>query len=158
MAVRIRPRAVVAIAATILVGLGLLTGCGDDARPITGSATPQANQVTMTDGWVKAKDLDATPAFGTLANSGDAPVTVVSATSDVSPMELHEVVTKNGTKGMRAKPGGFVIPPHGTHALDTDGNHLMLMNIAHPLKAGDTVTITLTFIDGSAASFTAVTR
>ncbi|WP_433550265.1 copper chaperone PCu(A)C [Micromonospora zamorensis] len=45
--------------------------------------------IGIRDPWVKAADKGMTAAFGTLANDGDSDVTLTSATTSVSSMELH---------------------------------------------------------------------
>ena len=65
---------------------------------------------------------------------------------------------KDGKMVMRQKQGGIVIKAKGTHALEPGGDHLMLMNLTQPVKAGDELTFTLTFADGRTEQFTAVAK
>jgi periplasmic copper chaperone A len=135
-----------------------LAGCastGAVAEP--DSAVPGADTVTITDSWVKSAESGMSAAFGELTNSGDADVTVVSASTDASSMlELHETVeNESGEMVMREIEGGFVIPAGGSIDLAPGGNHIMLMDLAAPLSAGDEVSFTLTFADDSTYSFTA---
>ncbi|MDQ0646374.1 copper(I)-binding protein [Microbacterium natoriense] len=107
--------------------------------------------------WVKAADEGMSAGFGMLRNSGEQDVTVVSAQTEASSMvELHETVENDaGEMVMREREGGFVIPAGGTLTLEPGANHIMLMDLAKPLKAGDEVAFTLTFSDGSTVDFTA---
>lgn len=59
---------------------------------------------------------------------------------------------------MREKQGGLVIPAHESHSLDPGGDHLMFMDIAAPVTAGQTVDLTLTFDDGSTQDVEAQVR
>ena len=65
---------------------------------------------------------------------------------------------KDGKMVMQAKQGGIVIKAKSTHALEPGGDHLMLMNLAKPVQAGDELTFTLTFADGRTQQFTAVAK
>lgn len=135
-----------------------LAGCGTtaDAAP-DDAAAPAGQNVTLTDGWVKAADSGMSAAFGGLTNAGSEDVTVVSATTEASSMlELHETVeNETGEMVMREIEGGFVVPAGDTLALEPGGNHIMLMDLVDPLEAGEEVTFTLTFSDGSTYEFTA---
>jgi copper(I)-binding protein len=157
-----RPRGLAVLALTV-VSAGLLAGCGssDDASTSTPSASPAVSQsaataVSITDPWIKAADKGMTAAFGTLVNNTDKPLTIVSATSDVSMMELHEMLMKDGKMIMRPKESGFTIPAGGKHELSPGGDHIMFLDVKTPVKAGDEVTITLKLSDGSSVPFTAV--
>ncbi|WP_054813799.1 copper chaperone PCu(A)C [Nocardia arizonensis] len=143
--------------AAVLAAVAFLPlACSSD----NAATTRGSDAVTITDQWVKAADGDMSAAFGRLANSGDTPVTVVSATSPASArIELHEVVAAaDGTKKMRPKDGGFVVPAHGSLTLAPGADHIMFMGLNGPLRTGSETAITLTFGDGSSASFTARVR
>lgn len=115
--------------------------------------------VSVSDQWVKAADTGMTGLFGTLRNSGDQDMTVVSAVSPAAGMvELHEVVGQPGSGTMRPKDGGFVIPAGGSHLLAPGADHIMLMDLKAPLKVGSDVEVTLTFADGTSLPFTAQVR
>jgi copper(I)-binding protein len=147
--------AAAAAAALLLVG-----ACGEDAEPSTGttpSPTVPAQALVGRDMWVKAADSGMTAAFGTLVNTTDAEITVAKATSTASStMELHEVAMVDGKMAMRPKDGGFVIPAGGTHELKPGGDHLMMMGLSGPVRAGDEVTVTLTLSSGEVVELTAV--
>ncbi len=139
--------AIVAIAAAALIAL---TGCSTETAPP--EATPTAaDVVTVEDAWVKAADAGMSAAFGTLVNNGTEDVIVVSASSPASAgVELHETVAdESGAMIMRPRQGGFTIPAGGTLALKPGGNHIMLMGLNGPIKAGEEVSFTLVFADGS---------
>lgn len=145
---------------TLLVAAALaLSGC---ATTSSTASTPTdgadaASAISISDAWVKAADSGMSAGFGELENDGTSDVTVVSATTAASSMlELHETVENEaGEMVMRQIEGGFVIPAGGSLALEPGGNHIMLMDLTAPLKAGEEVTFTLTFSDDSTFSFTA---
>ncbi len=163
---------------TLLLGaLALATAlgaCGSEASEVTSGSDPssasstsdvastatEAESLTMTDPWVKSAEDGMTAAFGTLVNSGDIDVTIVSAAADVTDvMELHETVQNNdGGMAMQAKDGGFVVPAGGEHELAPGGDHLMIMDLLRPVQPGEVVTITLTFDDGSTTDVEATVK
>jgi copper(I)-binding protein len=148
-----------------LVAVLALSACGssdaaasDDAT--AGGAAPATTageQITIDDAWVKAADSGMSAAFGEIENTGDAAITVVAVTSPASTaLELHETVADaSGAMVMQQKEGGFTIPAGGALTLEPGGNHIMLMDLVDPLRAGDEVTFTLTFSDDSTFAFTA---
>lgn len=138
-----------AIAATLA-----LTGCSTAVD--TGSETrPAGETITIDNGWVKAADQGMSAAFGDLKNTGPEDVTVVSASTEASgAVELHETIKNEaGEMAMREKSGGFTIPAGASLALKPGGNHIMLMGLTHPIKAGDEIGVALTFSDGSTYEF-----
>ena len=145
------------LAALVAISLAALTGCASTSMPNETAATPAGDAVSIDDAWVKAVDGGMSAAFGVLENDGDEDLTVTSATTDASPMvELHETVeNESGQMVMREIEGGFVIPAGGELLLEPGANHIMLMDLAQPLTAGDEVTFTLTFSDDSTFEFTA---
>ena len=146
-----------AMASVVAVGCSATDTATKPAEHKGGKA---AEMVTMTDQWVKAAPGGMTGVFGTLTNSGGHEVSVVSATSPAAGRtELHEVVGNPGESStMRPKEGGFAIPAGGTHVLAPGADHLMLMDLKGPLRAGADVEVTLTFDDGTTLPFTAQVR
>lgn len=110
--------------------------------------------------WVKAAASGMTGAFGVIRNTTGADITVTGASTPAARMaELHETVA--GTSGgmqMRAKEGGFVIPAGGELKLEPGANHVMLMGLTGPVKAGDEITLTLALAGGGTFSFTALAK
>ncbi|WP_432838616.1 copper chaperone PCu(A)C [Dactylosporangium sp. CA-092794] len=141
-----------------------LAACGsDDAPAAAPSGAPPAASASaqpvlmMKDQWVKTAQSGMSAAYGTLMNTTDKDIVVVSATSTASPkMELHETTMVEGKMAMRPKEGGFVIPAKGSHEFKPGGDHLMLMDVTTPVKPGDEVTFTLTLKDGGTVQFTAL--
>lgn len=150
------------------VALLALTGCatGQSESASTQQEEPvaqvtQADSVTIEDAWVKtATPGEMTAAFGTIENASAQDVTVVSVESSASPMiELHETVENDsGQMVMREIEGGFTIPANDHLHLEPGGNHIMLMDLPKAIKAGEEVTFTLTFSDGSHLKFTTVAK
>jgi periplasmic copper chaperone A len=85
--------------------------------------------------------------FMTLINpspQGDRLLSVASDAADRAELHSH-AVDANGVMHMGEVTEGFAVPAGDAHALDRAGDHIMLLGLKHPLKQGDTVTLTLTF-------------
>lgn len=137
-----------------------LAGCAQGGAPASSASAPvtqNAAALTISEPWVKAADSGMSAAFGTIRNTTDKEVTIVSASTPASPMvELHEtVMDANGTMQMQAKQGGFVIPAKGELTLEPGGNHIMLMGLTKPALAGDEISFELKTSDGGTVDFTA---
>lgn len=145
---------VAVLAAAALIAL---TGCATDATPASDAQATAAESVSVHNAWVKAADDGMSAAFAELENAGLTEVTVNAVTSAASSdLQLHETVENEaGEMAMREKEGGFVIPAGESLTLEPGGNHIMLMDLAKPIKAGDELSFTLTFSDGSTTEFTA---
>ena len=132
-----------------------LAGCGSDEA---GDSSAEG-AISVDDAWVRASDGPMTGSFGVITNGGDSDLTVVSAETSASDLtELHEVVMKDGEMVMTPVEGGFPVPAGGDHVLEPGADHVMIMNMAEPIMAGDDVEITLTFDDGSRYSYIAQAR
>ncbi|GIJ08125.1 copper chaperone PCu(A)C [Micromonospora andamanensis] len=159
----LRP-AVLFTGAVLIVSLAACGSSGETSAAPTPSATAtadasaEAGVLGVRDPWVKAADEGMTAAFATLVNDGDTDVTITGAATDVSPMELHEMAMADGKMVMRAKQDGVVIKARSEYKLEPGGDHLMLMDLARPVQAGDELTFTLTFADGRSQTFSAVAK
>ncbi len=119
------------------------------AESTSSTETPSEAKLTVTDPYVKAMegDKDMTAIFGVLHNDSDSDINVVgfSATIDAKKFEMHEVVDGQ----MREKEGGFTIPAGQSLVLEPGKEHMMVLGVAEPVKAGDKVDLTLELGDGS---------
>lgn len=125
-------------AMAIVFGLVSLTGCAP--------ATTHEG-VVIEDAWVRSSEYSdhaggMTGIFGKFTNHGDQPVTITGGETDIAKMvQTHEVV--NGM--MQQKKEGIVIKPGETVTLQPGGLHIMIMDIAKPIVAGDKITFTVKF-------------
>ena len=106
-------------------------------------------QVTVTDAWVRGTTVgqNATGAFMQLKSPADA--ALVDVASPVAKIvEVHEMKMASGVMTMRAVDK-LPLPAGKTVELKPGGYHVMLMDLAQPLKEGETVTLKLTFEDKS---------
>jgi len=102
-------------------------------------------QVTVTDPWVRGtvSSQKATGAFMKL--EAKQPVSLVSASSPVAGVtEIHEMAMEKDVMKMRPI-SRLPVAPGKPAELKPGGYHVMLMDLKQPLKAGDSVPITLTF-------------
>ena len=133
----------------------LLAGCAAPAPQA--QVAVESDSVSITDAWVKSAEEGMSAAFGVLGNDGAADVTIVSASTEASPMvELHETVANDaGEMVMQPKAGGIPVKAGGSATLEPGGDHIMLMELTGPVKVGDDVALTLTFDDGTTLEVTA---
>lgn len=115
--------------------------------------------ITVTVNFVRAttiQDADAagsldgvtSAAYLTIENSGDTDVTLVSVETEVAGMaQIHMTMIEDDVASMSEMTEGVVIPAGETVALEPGGMHVMLMDLTEHLRAGDEVTLTLTFDD-----------
>ena len=91
------------------------------------------------------------PAAGyfTLTNNTDHVVTLNGATSpDCGKLMLHQSVVTNGTAQMKAVHSIPVLS-HGSVTFSPGAYHLMCMSPAAAIKPGQTVPVTLHFLEGA---------
>lgn len=146
------------IGAVVLLVVAALTACSP------ASVTPN-----FADGYIKAVPTLAnattgTAVFGVITNPGSADIQLTKATLDTpgltnTPLEVHEMVMKNGAMVMQPVAGGVNIPAKGgTTALKPGGYHVMLLNLLKPIPVGSTVSLTLEFSNGSKVPVTVTAR
>lgn len=100
-------------------------------------------QVTVTDPWVRATVPQQTASGAFMKLDSAQAVRLVQARSPAAGVvEIHEMAMENNVMRMRAV-GGLDLPAGKAVALEPGGYHLMLMNLKKPLKAGETVPLTL---------------
>jgi copper(I)-binding protein len=105
---------------------------------------PALAQTTVKDPWVRGTvaQQKATGAFMQITATGGG--TLVSASSPAAGVvEIHEMAMDGNTMKMRALPKGLDLPAGKTVELKPGGYHVMLMDLKAPLKAGESVDISL---------------
>ncbi len=103
-------------------------------------------QTVVKDAWVRATvpQQKATGLFAQITSpAGARLVGVASPVAGIA--EVHEMVMDGTTMRMRALAKGLELPAGKAVELKPGGYHVMLMDLKQPLKAGDTVPVTLTF-------------
>ncbi len=103
--------------------------------------------VTVSGAWVRGtvEGQPSTAAYMTIHS--DTGARLVSVTSPVAARcSVHEMTASGGVMRMRTLET-LDIPAGGSVELRERGNHLMLEGLTRTLKGGDTVVLTLTFVD-----------
>jgi len=111
------------------------------------AAHSAAAQVAVADAWVRGTVVGqkATGAFMQLTSLSD--MTLVGAASPAAKIvEIHEMKQEGGMVKMGAV-NRVALPANKTVELKPGGYHIMMMDLARPLKEGDAVPLTLTFED-----------
>jgi periplasmic copper chaperone A len=111
------------------------------------AAVPAWADVTVADPWVRGTvpGQRATGAFMKLTSPTDT--ALVGASSPVAKVvEVHEMKMDGGMMKMRAVPE-LRLPAGTAVTLSPGGYHVMLMDLTQTLKEGDSVKVTLTFVD-----------
>ena len=159
-----RPTRRAALAAALLLPLAACSSDPSDGSEAGGAASDgggtSAEGLTLVDPWVKAAEEGMTSAFGTLTNATGRALQLISASTPSAGMvELHETMGDgSGGMSMQEKEGGFPVPDGGELVLEPGGNHLMLMDLAAPLRPGDEVELTLQCEDGTELVVTATVK
>jgi copper(I)-binding protein len=113
--------------------------------PTLAAADPS---ITVAKPWVRYL-LPSVPAaaYMTVQNNAAAPATLTAAASPACGMlMLHQSQDASGMSMMMDVPS-ITIPAHGSVTLAPGGYHLMCMQ--PNMKVGDTISLTLTFQDGT---------
>lgn len=153
----------------LLLAVGL-SACGGQEEAAPASSSPAASAssaqagdsgLSVSQPWIKAAGSGMTAAFGTITNTTDREITIVSARSAISPMvQLHRTTQDEGSGGssMMEQKEGFALPAGGTLELAPGGDHVMFMDLTCALLAGEDATFTLTTSEGKDLEITAPVR
>lgn len=110
--------------------------------------------------WVRQSPPGVTVLAGyfTLQDLTDKPLDLKAVTSpDFGAVEMHRSFVKDGQEQMEPVPN-ITLPAHGSVEFKPGSYHLMLMQPKKSLFAGDMVTLTLQFSDGSELTLLAPVR
>ena len=105
---------------------------------------PALAQTTIKEPWVRGTvaQQKATGAFMQITSTAGGKLRSVSSPA-AGVVEIHEMKMVGSTMQMRALPAGLDLPAGKAVDLKPGGYHMMLMDLKAPLKAGDTVALTL---------------
>lgn len=121
------------LAALLLVA----AGCSSPARP----------KLDADDGWaLEAGKSGTAAAYLTIENRGGADM-LTGVRAGIGRASLHETSIENGIARMRPihASEGMVVPSNGKLVLAQGGAHIMITDLARPLRAGDRFNLTLMF-------------
>jgi len=107
-----------------------------------GAFSAQA-QTTVKDPWVRGTvaGQKATGMFAQITSAGGGKLVAVSSPA-AGLVEIHEMAMDGNVMKMRAVPA-LDLPAGKAVELKPGGYHVMLMDLKQPLKAGETVPVTL---------------
>lgn len=101
--------------------------------------------VTIEEPWIRATAPGQTVAGGYMKLKSDKPSALIAVSTPLTARaEIHQMSMEAGVMKMRAI-AKIDLPAGKTVELKPGGYHLMLMNLDRPLRAGETVPITLVF-------------
>ena len=150
----------VAIVTSIALAFAV-AACGSGGSAGASPTAVAGGPLTFRDAWVRAAQAGGTSAaYMALTNGRVAPevLTGVSAPDLTASASLHETSSDaSGMTGMQSLDS-ITIPAGGTVALEPGGYHIMLMDLTKELKAGDRVTLVLTFQQAGVVNVTAEVR
>jgi copper(I)-binding protein len=108
------------------------------------SAAAADSGITVSDAWGRATapGQDSGSIQFSIASQKEARLVSITSPSAAT-VEIHSMVHENGKMKMRAVES-IALPAGKTVNLGKSGNHVMLLNLKQPLKAGDSVPFTLT--------------
>ena len=105
-------------------------------------------QTTVKDAWVRGTvaQQKASGAFFQI-NSASGGKLISASSPMAGVVEIHEMSMDGSTMKMRALPNGLDLPSGKTVELKPGGYHVMLMDLKAPLKAGESVELSLVVED-----------
>jgi len=108
------------------------------------SGTAAVAQTTVKDAWVRGTvpQQKATGMFAQITSAKGGRL-VSAASPAAGAVEIHEMSMEGNVMKMRALPNGLELPAGKTVELKPGGYHVMLLDLKQPLKAGDSVPLTL---------------
>lgn len=115
------------------------------------AATASAAEVKVSEAWARATAPGQDAASIQMVITSDKAGSLVAGSSSIAKtVEIHTMVMEGNVMKMRAIEE-LLLPAKAAVSLGADGNHMMLIGLKKPLKAGDSVPFELTikFADGS---------
>ncbi len=124
------------------------------------ATTSWADDVKVDDAWARATAPGQDSASVQMVITSKKAAALVGGGSSVAQsVEVHSMVMEDGVMKMRALDE-LLLPANTAVALGADGNHLMLIGLKKPLKAGDKLPFSLVvkFADGSKKTIPALAK
>lgn len=138
------------------LGARIALGAAFGAMLAISAGTAQAGDIMAENAWTRAtmKAVKNGAAYVTLHNHGEAVDHVVGADTPVAKhAELHGHTMKDGVMQMHPVDRVEVAPGSPT-VFQPGGLHVMLIDLDHPLKKGETFPLTLELAKGGALEVT----
>lgn len=128
---------------------------------VAAPAFAQSSSIQVEKSWARATPAGATTGavYLTIMNKSRDVDRLLGASSDVADkLQIHEIKVVNGTMEMREVSGGLPVPAGGSVVLKPGGYHVMLIGLKKPLKASETIPLTLNFEKAGKVSITVPIR
>lgn len=116
--------------------------------PMANAADTKASSLVVSNPWSRETAPRAKTGAGyvVIANTGKTADRLLGGTTTAAErLEVHSVTTENGVMRMRPQKDGVEIPAGGKLELKPGGYHIMFIDLKAPLKAGETLPVTLEF-------------
>lgn len=125
---------------------GILFGSASYGAPASGFILASGAGITVSEAWARASPGAVTTGAAYVTLTGGAqPDSLVGASTQVaSTAEVHETIADNGVMKMRPVPR-VPVSPGQVVTFAPGGLHIMLTGLKHPLRAGESFPLTLTF-------------
>jgi copper(I)-binding protein len=139
----------------ILMAGAALAACSPSSEKAA-SGEASASAVVVTDALCRPtpNGRQVTGCYMTLTSPADD--TLVSIESPVAALaQIHETRMESNMMMMRELEAGLPLPAGEAVQLKPGGNHLMLHGVREPIRAGQTVPLTLTFANAAPVEVTA---
>lgn len=124
-------------------------------------AFAQGASIQVEQPWARATPAGASTGavYLTITNKSQEMDRLLSLSSDVADkLQIHEMKVVNGVMEMREVTGGVAVAANGSVELKPGSYHLMLMGLKKPLKASETIPLTLDFEKAGKVSITVPIR
>jgi copper(I)-binding protein len=112
------------------------------------AADYDVGSIHIAEPWARATPKGASSGAGylTVTNNGSAADRLTCAGSDAAAQcQIHTMSMENGVMKMRPVEGGLEIRPGETVTLKPGSDHMMFVNLKHPLETGNALEATLQF-------------
>ncbi|MEH6950478.1 copper chaperone PCu(A)C [Nitrobacter sp. NHB1] len=130
----------------IMIGAVAIAALGVGAS--ANAESVKAGDLVISQAWTRATPGGAKVGGGylTIENKGATADKLLGGSTDAAgKLEVHQMSMNNGVMTMHPVEGGLTIEPGKTVKLAPGGYHLMLLDLKHPFKQGETVPVTLDF-------------
>ncbi|MBX2807325.1 MAG: copper chaperone PCu(A)C [Cellvibrionaceae bacterium] len=105
-----------------------------------------------------APHMQNTTVYFAVMNPLDQDIDLVNVSSDtIERVEIHAHTMQDGLMKME-KIDALTIPKKSTLLLEPGGYHIMLMDLKHPINAGEQIILTLTFNTGATKTISAIAK
>ena len=122
---------------------------------VRGEQAVQIGAIAVANGWARATPPGAAvgAAYVAIHNGGTAADRLLRVDSSAAGTAIvHETVEAGGVAEMRPAEAGLAVAGGETVAMRPGGLHIMLMDLRAPLRAGETLPLTLVFEGAGAVS------